>query len=256
MPTLHVVVPCFNEERTLEPCVRRVLAAPLPPGWCSAIVIVDDHSNEATRIAAERLATELRGAGVDLLLLRHEVNRGKGAAIRRGFGAILANVGSDPRRRRDVVAIQDADLEYDPSDFAALLAPLLDGKADAVFGNRWGTRWSTGPDRRTLRRRIHRAGNGVLTLASNVLTGLSVHDMECCYKLIPVELLSRALPHLTEDRFGIEPQITAVLGRLGARVAEVDVRYAPRGFREGKKIGIRDAVRAIWVLVRERLRRR
>lgn len=261
MPTLHVVVPCYNEERTLAPCVRRVLAAPLPSGWCVAVVVVDDHSNEATRVLSEALAAGgdggpagARAGDARVHLLRHQVNRGKGASIRTGFAAILDRVAQDPRRRRDVVVIQDADLEYDPSDFAALLAPLLDGKADAVFGNRWGARWFADPARRTLRRRVHRAGNGVLTVASNLLTGLSVHDMECCYKLIPVELLSRVVPHLTEDRFGIEPQLAAVLGRLGARVVEVEVAYSPRSFGEGKKIGVRDAFRALWVMARERMK--
>lgn len=256
MPTLHVVIPVYNEETTLEPCVRGVLAAPLPSGWGVAAILIDDCSRDPAHAAARSLIDRLLVEGHDVVLLRHAINRGKGAAIRTGFDAVLARVAEHPRHALDLVIIQDADLEYDPRDFAALMRPLLERRADAVYGNRWGARWREDAARRGLHRRIHWLGNATLTFASNVLTGVRVHDMECCYKLMPVELLGRVRPHLTEDRFGVEPQITAVLGRLGARVAEVDVAYAPRGFREGKKIGMRDAVRAVWVLGRERMARR
>ncbi|MFO0872630.1 MAG: glycosyltransferase family 2 protein [Phycisphaerales bacterium] len=255
MPTLHVVIPFFNEERTLDPCVRRAVLAALPSGWGAALVLVDDCSVDSAHLAARGLVERLRAERCDVLFLRHDVNRGKGAAIRSGFDAVLARARAEPRRGQDVVVIQDADLEYDPRDFAALLAPLIERRADAVYGNRWGPRWRAADRRLGVRRLVHRLGNGVLTAASNLLTGVRVDDMECCYKLLPVELLGRVRPHLTEDRFGIEPQITAVLGRLGARVAQVDVAYAPRGFKEGKKIGVRDAFRALWVLTREKLRR-
>jgi len=252
VPVLHVVIPFYNEERTLEPCVRRVLAAMLPAGWSVSLVLVDDHSRESARAAAHRLAEELGAAGHRIALLRHDRNRGKGSAVRTGLEHVTAEA-TDPRRRDlDLVVIQDADLEYDPGDVAALMQPVIEGRADAVFGNRWGERWRSQISSRSLHRRIHRLGNGMLTVTSNVLTGIRVQDMECCYKLMPVSLASRVLPQLTEERFGIEPQITAVLGRLGARVAEIEVSYTPRGYGEGKKIGVVDAFRALWVLVRER----
>ncbi|HMN96170.1 MAG TPA: glycosyltransferase family 2 protein [Phycisphaerales bacterium] len=256
MPTLHVVIPVFNEERTLEPCVRRVLAAPMPPEWSIALMIVDDCSEPSAERATAALAAALRSEGRDIALERHGRNRGKGAAIRTGFDRVIARCDADPARARDIAIIQDADLEYDPADFPALMAPILERRSDAVYGNRWGERWRRSAASRGLHRRVHRLGNACLTLASNLLTGLRLDDMECCYKLLPLDLLRRVRPHLTEDRFGIEPQITAVLGRLGARVAQVEVAYSPRGFRDGKKIGVRDALRALWVLLRERAVRR
>lgn len=249
---LHVVIPFYNEERTLEPCVRRVLEAPLPAGWSASLVLVDDHSKESARAAAARMVEELGRAGQQVTLLRHDRNRGKGSAVRTGLEHAVGHDTPAHRRDRDLVVIQDADLEYDPRDLAALMQPVLDGRADAAFGNRWGEPWRRSRRGLSLHRHVHRLGNGLLTVASNLLTGIRVHDMECCYKLMPVELAARMLPQLTEERFGIEPQITAVLGRLGARVAEVDISYAPRSFGEGKKIGPADALRALWVLLRER----
>lgn len=254
MPVLHVVIPVYNEERTLEPCVKRVLSALLPPGWSAALVLVDDHSRESARAAAHRLVRDLSTAGHRITLLRHDRNRGKGSAVRTGLEHVMGKA-ADPRRHEvDLVVIQDADLEYDPADLAALLLPVAERRADAAFGNRWGERWRAQSRSLSLHRRVHRLGNGMLTLASNLLTGIRVHDMECCYKLMPLSLASRVLPQLTEERFGIEPQITAVLGRLGARVAEIEVSYAPRSYGEGKKIGTADAFRALWVLLRERFR--
>ncbi|MFO0827018.1 MAG: glycosyltransferase family 2 protein [Phycisphaerales bacterium] len=240
MPTLHVVIPFYEEAGTLEECLRRVAAAPLPKGWKSSLTLVDDGSSQAARDAA-RAICERRGG----LFLQHPQNRGKGAAIRTGFVAVLERA-----RDEDVVIIQDADLEYEPGDYAALLAPIIAGAADAVFGNRWG-----GDHDARSRRRLHRALNRSLTLMSNALTGLQVHDMECCYKLMRVPILRRIMPALTEERFGIEPQIAAALGRMKARVAEAAVRYAPRSFAEGKKIRPKDGIRALWVMARERFRR-
>lgn len=240
MPVLHVVMPVFNEGPTLEEIVRRVLAAPLPGGWQADLTMVDDGSRpDAARLAAECAA--LHPARVRLLV--HARNRGKGAALMTGFDRVLASADD-----RDAVIVQDADLEYDPGDYGALLAPLESG-AGAVFGNRWGTGtplsgW----------RRLHAAANGFLTWASELATGLGVHDMECCYKLLRVPALRAVRPWLSEERFGIEPQIAAALARARVRVAEVPVRYSPRGFAEGKKIGWTDGVRALWVIARERMR--
>lgn len=247
VPVLFCVIPVFNEPETLERCVERVIAATLPPAWSLSVILVDDASAAPTRAAAERLVDAQRGRPGRLELLVHLVNRGKGAALRTGFRRVLERSADDA----DAVVIQDADLEYDPQDFAAILAALPPGGRGAVFGNRWASRSDA-----AIARRLHRGANRVLTLLSNLLTGFRIGDMECCYKLLPIPLLRRVLPQLTEDRFGVEPQITAVLARDGAEVVEVPVRYDPRSFAEGKKIGWRDGVRALWVMTRERFRRR
>jgi glycosyltransferase involved in cell wall biosynthesis len=249
MPTLHIVIPVYNERGTLEPCIQRVLNAQLPVGWNRSIVLVDDHSDESHFPAVEALAQRLMAEGQPLEFHRHPINRGKGAALQTGFDAILnrANVSND-----DVVIIQDADLEYDPADYANLIQPLIDRQADAIVGTRWGEHYHY----KSLKHRIHAMGNGALTLVSNLMTGYRVSDMECCYKLFPVGLLRRLRPMLTENRFGIEPQIVAALARLKARVVEVPIRYDPRGIAAGKKIGWKDAVRALVVIARERFRQR
>lgn len=245
MPVLFCVMPVYNEPETLERCVERVLAVRLPPQWSLALLIVDDASDPATRAAEARLMEAHRGHPGRVELLTHIVNRGKGAALRTGFRRVLERSADDG----DAVVIQDADLEYDPSDWERLLAALPGGGHGAVYGNRWAAMES-----KAMVHQLHRAGNRLLTRFSNLLTGFRLGDMECCYKLLPVALLRRVLPRLTEDRFGVEPQMTAVLARLGAEIVEVPVRYEPRGYSEGKKIGTRDAMRAIWVIVRERFR--
>jgi len=239
MPTLHVVMPVYDEGPTLETIVDRVLCAPLPTGWSVRLVMVDDGSRPAAARVAEECAARA-GAAVELAV--HPDNRGKGAALMTGFDRVLGRASPE-----DAVLVQDADLEYDPADYPTLLAALLPG-TDAVFGNRWADGL-----RRTGYRRVHEAANGMLTWLSNRATGLGVHDMECCYKLLRLPVLRRIRPALTEPRFGIEPQIAAALARLGARVAEVPVRYSPRGFAEGKKIRWTDGVRALWVIARERI---
>lgn len=246
MPILYCVIPVYNEPRTLERCVERVLAATLPAAWSLAVILVDDASDPDTRAAAERIVATHAGHPGRVELLTHLLNRGKGAALRTGFRRVLERCADDA----DAAIVQDADLEYDPADYAALIGALPGGGHAAVFGNRWGA-----PGAPALMRRLHRGGNRALTWFSNLLTGYRLSDMECCYKVVPVPLLRRVLPQLTEDRFGVEPQLAAVLSREGADIAEVAVRYEPRGFAAGKKIRARDAIRAIWVIVRERLRR-
>jgi glycosyltransferase involved in cell wall biosynthesis len=241
LPTLHVVVPFYEEPGTLDACLRRVLAAPLPLGWTREVTLVNDGSSAPATEAARTIASTL-----GVRLIEHPQNRGKGAAIRTGFGSILTRASDD-----DAVIIQDADLEYDPADYVALMHPLVGGSADVVFGNRWGSE----ADPR-LQRRVHRWMNRGLTITSNMLSGLRVRDMECCYKLFRAPVLRAIMPALTEDRFGIEPQIAAALGRLGVPVAEASVHYAPRSFAEGKKIRAKDGLRALWVIARERFRRR
>lgn len=241
MPVLHVVMPVYDEGPTLAEIVRRVVQAPLPAGWTLDLTMVDDGSRpEAARVAADAARAHPGRAR----LIVHPRNRGKGAALVTGFDAVLAGAAE-----QDAVLVQDADLEYDPGDYPALLAPLVAG-AGAVFGNRW----ASGDSRRGYRR-LHELANGLLTAASNAATGLGVHDMECCHKLLRVPVLRRVRPWLSEERFGIEPQVAAALARLGVRVAEVPVRYAPRSFAEGKKIRWTDGVRALWVIVRERARK-
>ena len=242
MPTLHVVMPVYDEGPTLAEIVRRVLDAALPAGWSLDLTMVDDGSRPApAALAAECVASH----GNRVRLIVHPANRGKGAALMTGFDAVLARA-SDA----DAVLVQDADLEYDPADYRALVATLADPAVGAAFGNRWG-----GSEQRAGYRRLHAMANGLLTAASNRATGLGVHDMECCYKLLRLPVLRAARPWLTEARFGIEPQIAAALARARVRVAEVPVRYAPRTFAEGKKIRWTDGVRALWVIARERVRR-
>jgi glycosyltransferase involved in cell wall biosynthesis len=242
MPTLFVVVPYFNEPRTLAACIDRLQASRLPAGWSRHVVLVDDASEPTGRSAADAVA------GSDpttLTLLRHPVNAGKGAALMTGFDWILARA-----RDEDAALVHDADLEYDPADHVALVGALAADPLVAVFGDRWhgaairpgAVAW------------LHRIGNRALTALSNAVSGLRVHDMECCSKLLRIPLLRTVRPWLSEPRFGIEPQLTAAIARARGSVREVPVRYEARGFSEGKKIGMRDGLRALWVIVRERLR--
>lgn len=245
MPTLFVVIPVFEEPHTLEPCVRRAVAATLPMPWTSRILLVDDASTRATAEVADRLAAEFAGGG-RLELLRHARNRGKGAALRTGFDRAIALASDD-----DAVLTQDGDLEYDPADWSSLLAALPAGPLSAVIGDRWAR-----PHDGSLLRRLHTLVNRALTAMSNLLTGLRVADMECGFKLFRTPLLRAIRPWMSEDRFGVEPQMVAALSRVGARVAEAPVTYDPRDRRRGKKIGPVDGLRAVWVILRERLRRK
>lgn len=240
MPTLFVVMPVFNESATVATSVRRAREAPLPDGWSAQVILVDDGSELPTVDRNREVAH--RGEATVIFLAR---NRGKGAALRTGFGHALERASE-----RDAVVIQDADLEYDSRDFASLLEPVIRGEADLVLGNRW-----TGSATSTLRL-AHRLLNGFLTWASNLTTGLRVQDMECCLKLFSVPALRRVLPDLDEDRFGIEPQIVASAARHGLRVRETPVSYDPRGFADGKKIRAKDGLQVFAVLWRERRRTR
>lgn len=226
---LSVLIPAFNEEATLASAVSRVRAVPL--GLELEIICVDDCSTDGTRAVMERLRDE----GLLDRVVMHPRNRGKGAAVRT---AIQHATG-------DVLVIQDADLEYDPFDFPRLLEPILDGRADAVFGSRFD-----GTPRRVLYF-WHRVGNGVLTLLSNMLTNVNLSDMETCYKMVRADLM-KGLP-LQSERFGIEPELTARLAQAGARMYEVPVSYSGRTYEEGKKIGWKDGVAAIWHIIRANL---
>jgi glycosyltransferase involved in cell wall biosynthesis len=245
VPTLFVVIPVFEEPDTLEPCVRRAASSPLPEGWVRKLLLVDDASSRATAEVADRLAREHAGTGGPLELLRHTANRGKGAALRTGFDRALMLATDD-----DAVLTQDGDLEYDPADWRGLLEALPPGPRSAVIGDRWAH-----ADLPTTWRRLHAGVNAILTRLSNICTGLRLRDMECGYKLLRVPLLREMLPWLSEDRFGVEPQMVAAFSRLRAEVREVPVSYDPRDRSRGKKIGPMDGLRAIWVIVVERCRR-
>lgn len=221
---LSVLIPVYNERATIDRILDAVHAVPIP----KEIVCVDDASTDGT---GEQLVA-LHAAGRIDALVRHERNRGKGAAIRT---ALAASTG-------DVVIVQDADLEYDPADWPVLLAPIAAGKADAVFGSRF----LGGPHR--VLYFWHSVGNWVLTLLSNMLTNVNLTDMETCYKAIRGDL-ARSLP-LTSDRFGFEPEVTARLVQAKARIYEVPISYSGRTYAEGKKIGWRDGVAAIWHILR------
>ena len=224
-----------------------MLQSALPDGWDRLITLVDDCSSPSHFPAVQDLVNRLHAERKPLRFLRHEVNKGKGAALQTGFDAILAS--SAPAD--DLVIIQDADLEYDPGDYASLMEPIIRGESDAVIGTRWGDHYQY----KSLKHRVHAMGNGALTVLSNIMTGFRVSDMECCYKLMPVKVLRELRPMLSEQRFGIEPQIIAGLARLKKRVVQRPVKYDPRGLAAGKKIGWRDGVRALVVITRERFRR-
>jgi glycosyltransferase involved in cell wall biosynthesis len=220
---LSVVVPCYNERSTVVDLVDRVLASP----YVAEIVLVDDGSTDGTR----DLVLGLTDDRVHVIL--HDVNQGKGAALRTGFNAATA----------DYVIVQDADLEYDPAEYGKLLEPLISGRAGAVFGSRFV---SSEPHR--VLYFWHSVGNRILTVLSNMFTDLNLTDMETCYKAFRREVIQSI--DIEENRFGFEPEVTAKLAQLGVPIYEVGISYAGRTYDEGKKIGWRDGVRAVWCIVK------
>ncbi|MFG0331144.1 MAG: glycosyltransferase family 2 protein [Phycisphaerales bacterium] len=239
MSRTYIVIPVYNEAPTIDLALDRVERAVGANRLTAHLILVDDASTDETRaqLEARRFETEVT-------ILRHEVNRGKGAALRSGIDAVLA----DPAMTLDdIVLVQDADLEYDPADYPALLAPFQDATVRVVYGARFGAHRES----RRFVERLHAWGNRCLTELSNLATGYDLADMECGYKLIRVDALRRVRPQLSEDRFGVEPQLTAALARLGERIVEAPIRYTPRSFNEGKKIKWLDGVRAVWVIFRE-----
>jgi glycosyltransferase involved in cell wall biosynthesis len=231
---VSVVVPVYNEEATVAELLDHVANAPYPPSVSEVeIVAVDDCSSDGT---AARLAgyRPPEGAGKPCLFgwYRHERNRGKGAGLQTGFAHATG----------DVIIVQDADLEYDPGDYPALLAPILTGKADVVYGSRF----LSGPHRVLFF--WHSVGNRFLTMLSNVLTDLNLSDMETCYKVFTRRVKDRLV--ITSERFGFEPEFTARVARMGVRVYEVPISYHGRTYAEGKKIGWRDGFEAIWCILK------
>lgn len=220
---LSIVIPVFNELNTIIRVITRVAALPLN----TEIVVVDDFSTDGTRDLLKRLDS------VDgIRVIFQEQNQGKGAALRTGFENCSG----------DYVVVQDADLEYDPRDIPRLLEPLLRGDADVVYGSRF-----LGPEPQD-ESLVHRMGNAVLTRASNLLSGLKLTDMETCYKAFTLDVIDSI--RIEQDRFGIEPEITAKLARRGFRFVEVPITYNSRGYDEGKKIGVKDLFNAIYCIGR------
>jgi len=229
--TLSIIIPIYNEDRTLERIIKAVERAPIFD-LKKEIVLVDDFSTDKSRGILKQYAEKHK-------ILYHEQNEGKGAALRTGFENATG----------DIVLIQDADLEYDPDEYEALLKPILDNKADVVYGSRF------------LGGRAHRVlyfwhyiGNRFLTTFSNMLTDLNLSDMETCYKVFRMEILQRLLPKLESKGFGFEPEVTARLSKLSklgkCRIYEVGISYYGRTYEEGKKIGWKDGCRAIWAIIK------
>ena len=228
---VSIVIPCYNERETIEKIVETVRNAPLEN---SEIIVVDDCSQDGT----QALLQEKVSQKVDRIIY-HPVNRGKGAALRSGFAAATG----------EIILVQDADLEYSPEDYPALLEPLISGKADAVVGSRF----MGGRPHRALFF-WHMIGNKFLTLLSNMFTNINLTDMETGYKAFKAPLIKSI--QIEEDRFGVEPEIIAKLARTGCRIYEVGISYSGRTYAEGKKINWKDGLRAIYAILKYNLERR
>ncbi|MCX5855788.1 MAG: glycosyltransferase family 2 protein [Deltaproteobacteria bacterium] len=223
---LSILIPVFNEKYTIREALRAVLSAP----YKKEIIIIDDGSTDGTREILQEICHP------DVRILYHEKNSGKGRAIQTGFAHATG----------DIILIQDADLEYDPSQYPELLQPILLGRADVVYGSRF-----SGHGAHRVLYFWHYAGNRFLTLLSNILTDLNLTDMECCYKVFTKKALEGICIH--ENRFGFEPEITAKIAKKKLRIYEVPISYYGRTYEEGKKIGWKDGFRALWCILRYNL---
>lgn len=223
-----IVIPVYNEEATIRSILEKVEA--VTGLFKKEIIVVDDCSTDGTRQILEDIDSSKNGG---YKIIYHSKNQGKGAALMSGF----------KEAKGDIVIIQDADLEYDPSEYPKLIQPILDGKADVVYGSRFK---GEGPHRVLFF--WHYVGNRILTTMSNVFTNLNLTDMETCYKVFRRDILSKIV--LKEKRFGFEPEITAKLARLGCRIYEVGISYSGRTYLEGKKIKWKDGVRAMWCIIK------
>ncbi|MGL4595161.1 MAG: glycosyltransferase family 2 protein [Thermoguttaceae bacterium] len=232
MSTLSILIPVYNEQTFLGTVIDRVMESPLPDGMDRQVVLVDDASTDSTPLIIEAICEKYP----EIIAIRQPLNQGKGAAIRRGLSELSG----------DFVIIQDADLEYDPREYAKLLAPMISGEADVVYGSRFAGRLDGGA-RRVLSV-YHTAGNYFLTLLSNLATGLYLSDMETCYKVFRLSTL-KSIP-IRSNRFGFEPEITAKIAKRRLTVFEVPIDYRGRKFSEGKKIGWKDGISAIWTILK------
>jgi len=224
---LTVVIPCFNELSTIDKIIEAVRGAAYPD---KEIIVVDDCSTDGTR---EKLKSDIEPAGLVDRVIFHERNQGKGAALRTGF----------KHASGDIVVVQDADLEYDPNEYARLVAPIVSGRADVVYGSRFA-----GGEAHRVLYFWHRLGNSFLTLLSNMLTDLDLTDMETCYKAFRRDIIQSI--EIEENRFGFEPEITAKIAKRRLRIYEVGISYYGRTYEEGKKIGWKDGVRAIYCIIK------
>jgi len=226
---LSVIIPCYNELDTIDAIIKAVNDSPYKN---KEIIIIDDFSTDGTRDKLKQIEKTNKVSQV----LYHSYNQGKGAALRTGFKAATG----------DLVIIQDADLEYDPNEYNRLVEPIIQDKADVVFGSRF-----LGGDAHRVLYFYHRVGNGFLTLFSNIFTNLNLTDMETCYKVFRREIIQSIT--IEENRFGFEPEITAKIAKLNCRIYEVGISYYGRTYEEGKKIGWRDGVRAIYCILKYNL---
>ncbi len=224
---LSVIVPCFNEIKTLEEVIKKIKNSPIDS---MEIIVVDDFSTDGSRDILKKISDE------DVITVFHEKNKGKGAALSSGINIA----------RGEIIIIQDADLEYDPNEFPQVIGPIIDGKADVVYGSRF----QGGQPHRVVYY-WHRLGNGFLTFLSNIFTDLNLTDMETCYKAFRSSLIKNI--KIEEKRFGFEPEITAKVSKLDCRIYEVGISYYGRTYKEGKKIGWKDGVRAIYCILKYNL---
>lgn len=224
---LSIVIPCYNEKNTIFAILTSVKNALYP---YKEIILVDDFSTDGTRDILKS-CNELADK-----IVFHERNQGKGAAVRTGLKAVSG----------DIIIIQDADLEYDPDEYSKMIGPILEGKADVVYGSRF-----MGGEPHRVLYFWHRVGNALITLISNIFTNLNLTDMETCYKAFRKEILDKI--QIEEDRFGFEPEITAKIAKLGCRIYEVGISYSGRTYEEGKKVGWKDGIRAIYCILKYNL---